>query len=172
MDTMTSPIPDLWPEQIAESDQVSPLSILNEQAALLGKKTQGFVEGEVARAAIPMSPLHRGNSLIYLSAIGEAHEVPKAMAPKEPTLVYSFYLKVPALDNYRFLLLTVMHGHEFYPLALSYMITNESVSAKSEEEFLHWLGQFLARKETVSLIQSLREQARAVNNTSGSQSRE
>ncbi len=162
---MTSPIPDLWPEQIAETDQVSPFSILKEQAALLGEKTQGFVEGEVTTAAIPpISPLSRGNSVIYLSSIGEAHEVPKAVAPKEPTLVHSFYVKVPALDNYRFLLLTVLHGHKPYPLALSYGITDEKVGATSEEEFLHWLREFLCRQETLNLIQSLKEQARAAKN--------
>jgi len=169
---MASPIPDLWPEQIAETTEVSPVSILNGQAALLGEKTQGFVEGEVTYAKIPpMSPLSRDDSWGYLSAIGELHEIPKAIALKEPTLVYSFYVKAPALDNYRFLLLTVLHGHKYYPSVLSYMITNESVRADSKDDFLHWLGEFLSRQETVSLIQSLREQARTTKKAHESQDR-
>lgn len=167
---MASSTRDLWPEQIAETTQVSPVSILNEQASLLSEKTQGLVEGEVTTAAIPpISPLRRENSFVYLSSIGEAHETPKGIAPKEPTLVHSFYVKVPALDNYRFLLLTVLHGHKPYPLALSYSITDQKVGVKSEDEFLHWLKEFLSCPETISLIQSLREQARTVKNSEESQ---
>ena len=156
-------IPDLWPEQIAETTEASPVSILNEQAARLSDKTQGLVEGEVSTAAIPpVSPLYRGSSFIYKSSIGEAHEIPQAIAPEGPTLVHSFYVKAPALDNYRFLLLTVLHGRKLYPLALSYMITNEKVAAGSKDEFFQRLGQFLSRAETIDLIQTLREQARTV----------
>jgi hypothetical protein len=38
---------DLWPENIAESNLVTPVSILKEQAALLGEKTQQLVKAEV-----------------------------------------------------------------------------------------------------------------------------
>ena len=38
---------DLWPENIAESNMVTPVSILREQAALLGDKTKQLVTGEV-----------------------------------------------------------------------------------------------------------------------------
>ncbi len=39
---------DLWPESIGESSLVSPVSILKEQARLLGQKTKQRVTGEVA----------------------------------------------------------------------------------------------------------------------------
>jgi hypothetical protein len=38
---------DLWPDNIAESNMVTPVSILREQAALLGDKTKQLVTGEV-----------------------------------------------------------------------------------------------------------------------------
>ena len=38
---------DLWPENIAESNMVTPVAILREQAALLGDKTKQLVAGEV-----------------------------------------------------------------------------------------------------------------------------
>ena len=38
---------DLWPENIAESNMVTPVAILREQAALLGDKTKQLVTGEV-----------------------------------------------------------------------------------------------------------------------------
>jgi hypothetical protein len=41
-------MPDnLWPENIADSNLVTPVTILKEQAALLGEKTRQFVKGEV-----------------------------------------------------------------------------------------------------------------------------
>ena len=138
---MASPIPDLWPEQIAETTEVSPVSILNGQAALLGEKTQGFVEGEVTYAKIPpTSPLSRDDSWGYLSAIGELHEIPKAIALLGTNARLFVLREVPALDNYRFLLLTVLHGHKYYPSVLSYMITNESVRADSKDELSALVG--------------------------------
>jgi hypothetical protein len=38
---------DLWPSNIADSNLVPPISILKEQAALLGEKTRELVKGEV-----------------------------------------------------------------------------------------------------------------------------
>ena len=38
---------DLWPSNIADANLVTPLSILKEQAALLGEKTRQLVKGEV-----------------------------------------------------------------------------------------------------------------------------
>ena len=36
---------DLWPDNIAESNMVTPVAILREQAALLGDKTKQLVTG-------------------------------------------------------------------------------------------------------------------------------
>ena len=150
---------DLWPEEIAVPTIAPPVAILREQAELLAAKTRGLVEGEVTTAAIPpISPLHRKNELIFKSSVGEAHEIPKAIAPKEPTLVHSFYLRVPALDNYRFLLLTVMHGREYYPLSISYYIDHVHVQAKSEPEFLQLLRDFLSHENTIRFIKELMAQ--------------
>lgn len=38
---------DFWPENIAESKLVTPVTIIKEQAALLGEKTKQLVRGEV-----------------------------------------------------------------------------------------------------------------------------
>jgi hypothetical protein len=42
---------DLWPSNIADSDLVTPVSILKQQAALLGEKTKQLVAGEVTSQA-------------------------------------------------------------------------------------------------------------------------
>ncbi|MGB8769733.1 MAG: hypothetical protein WCC92_08965 [Candidatus Korobacteraceae bacterium] len=38
---------DLWPENIADSNLTTPVTILKEQAALLGEKTRQLVKGEI-----------------------------------------------------------------------------------------------------------------------------
>ena len=43
---------DLWPANIAESNMVTPVSIMKEQAALLGEKTKQLVTGEVVTQVV------------------------------------------------------------------------------------------------------------------------
>jgi hypothetical protein len=45
------PIKSLWPDDIGESDLVTPVSIMREQAALLGERTENLVTAEVVTAA-------------------------------------------------------------------------------------------------------------------------
>jgi UDP-2,3-diacylglucosamine pyrophosphatase LpxH len=152
---VSQPQRDFWPDDIAVTTLVPPVAILREQASLLGEKTKGMVEGEVTTTKIPPSAhLSKNASTVFLSE-GNRYDIPKSFALKEPTLVHSFYVKVPALDNYRYLLLTVLHGPELYPLALSYLITDEAVEARSYDEFVQLLRGLLSRDETVRLIQSL-----------------
>ncbi len=50
---------DLWPENIADSKLLTPLTILKEQAGLLGEKTKQRVQGEVVTQAT-------GNLFVHL----------------------------------------------------------------------------------------------------------
>jgi hypothetical protein len=52
---------DLWPENIADSNLVSPVTILKEQAVLLGEKTKQLVQGEVETQALGNIITHRFN---------------------------------------------------------------------------------------------------------------
>lgn len=52
---------DLWPVNIAESKLVTPVSILREQAELLGEKTKQLVRGEVDTQAVGSMLVHRFN---------------------------------------------------------------------------------------------------------------
>jgi hypothetical protein len=49
---------NLWPDDIGESDLVTPVSILREQAALLGPKTENLVTAEVRTAAVQKNIQH------------------------------------------------------------------------------------------------------------------
>jgi len=46
---MSIGIPDLWPDEVAFADVVSPLTILRHQAGQLRAKTKGLLEGEIVR---------------------------------------------------------------------------------------------------------------------------
>ncbi len=45
--TMANAIPDLWPDEIAELDVLTPVAILRVQAGQLRQKTRGLVEADV-----------------------------------------------------------------------------------------------------------------------------
>ena len=84
---------DLWGE--IEATQIrTPLVILREQAALLGRKTKNLVEASVRTHA------------------------------NGDTLRHSFDLVVPALDNYTYNLFTIVHGPSIYPVTVRYKDTS------------------------------------------------
>ena len=140
---------NLWPEDIAVTDRVPPVSILKEQAALLGQRTKNLVEGRV-----------RSGSSVYVGS----------------DFNYSFELVAPALDNYRYELLRISHGVEFYPLRL-FSDPRESLSmvkqlfdpdAQSTGQTIENEGQFLkaleiifSSEQTRKVIGSLIAQSRA-----------
>lgn len=83
---------DLWPTNISVlPDLRTPVSILREQASLLGEKTSNLVEGEV-----------------------------RSQGDKNSQFVHTFFLIAPALDNYRYPLFTVTHKVELYPLSINF----------------------------------------------------
>lgn len=84
---------DLWPEDTPSHTSLkAPVVILREQGALLSKKTSNLVEGLVSRDEDP-----------FLS---------------DNTFRYQFYLVAPALSNYRYRLLTILHSIDLYPLKI------------------------------------------------------
>jgi hypothetical protein len=76
---------DFWGD-IQENEVRTPLSILREQAALLGPKTKHLLKAEVGT---------------YVSS---------------ERFVHHFNLVVPALDNYRYELFGITHGIDLYPV--------------------------------------------------------
>lgn len=54
---------DLWPTNIADSNLVTPVSILKEQAALLGEKTKELVKGEIVSQTTGNLFIHSFNLL-------------------------------------------------------------------------------------------------------------
>jgi hypothetical protein len=129
---METQVRDFWPADIGVVNFLTPASILREQASLLGQKTKHLIEAEVVT-----SP-HTDGSIMH-----------------------QFYLVVPAMDNYRYRLLSVNHGVELYPLDI-YFGSGPGPYAKavSEEEFISQLKNVLSSEKTKKVIQSLLGQIR------------
>jgi hypothetical protein len=72
-----------------------------------------------------------------------------------PEFAYSFAINVPALDNYRYHLLTVEHAMHLYPATIEYAPAREKSVARSEKEFIDVLGNLLQRRETKRIIEAL-----------------
>jgi hypothetical protein len=85
-------MPDLWPTDIGTTEVTPPVTLLKEQAALLGEKTRNLVEGKVVRL----------------------DEWPSAQGH----FAYAFYLVAPALGNYRYKLFTLSYPPEFLPIRI------------------------------------------------------
>ncbi|WP_395145430.1 hypothetical protein [Armatimonas sp.] len=101
-------IPDLWPTTIQpHSNQVTPKAILQSQAKYLEQRTEGLIIGEV-----------------IVRTIGQR-------------LVHDFYLRSPRLDDYRFLMFTVIQlRHELYPVGITEEVTLYPENPAEQEEYM------------------------------------
>jgi hypothetical protein len=93
---------NLWPDDIADTAFVTPVSILKEQAAALGEKTGQLVVGEVLS-----------------SSSGD-------------TFYHRFVISAPALGNYNFELFSLQHGISFYPMQAGWRGTGYSFSSEQQ----------------------------------------
>jgi len=80
---------DFWPENVTDDTSTTPISIMREQADLLGHKTKNLVVAGIG--------------------IGET---------QNDKFAYYFYIIAPTLNNYHFLLFKVEHEIEIYPLTI------------------------------------------------------
>lgn len=78
---------DLWPDKIAVEKMITPVTILRQQASLLGKKTKNIVQGEVRSSKDNFTSFN-----------------------------YAFYIVATALDNYRYKLLEISYDLSLYPV--------------------------------------------------------
>ena len=148
---------DLWPDKIAVAKLITPVTILRQQASLLGKKTKNIVQGEVAN---------------WKLNIGAEYD-----------FQYVFYIGAPALDNYRYRLLGIFYNvSALYPVIIDVEdeeiqkeipskfkygekifgpSTKEriSVKANSEEEFLDILKAIFNSAKVLRVISVLLSQS-------------
>ena len=128
---MPSQLPDLWPEDIGVSSVVAPLTVLRDQAAKLGPRTQNAVQAVVETTA-------------------ECNQ-----------FVHTFFIVVPSAPTCRYRLLRVKHGLLFYPLEVTSDLSLPNFRAGTQEEFLRALGEIFASGPAKKIIHSLIAQSRA-----------
>ncbi len=143
---MSTAIDDLWPVEIASvTDEVPPVTILKQQASLLGQKTKNIVEGKVETT----------------------------LSDNEGVLRHTLYLVAPALNFYRYPLLDVEHkATSMYPAKIKVRSAEKSqkdirddiwdlqnAPADNEEEFKNKLKSVFADEETKKIIGALLAQS-------------
>jgi len=122
---------DFWPSDIGQSNIITPVAMMREQAALLGDKTNQQVTANV-------------------QSLGGA-----------PTqLNWSFQLVSPALGNYRYELFRVTHPLALYPATVGWE-GHPTMSIDSEEAFRVALKQILGSDQTKKIVQALLAQAKS-----------
>lgn len=117
---------DLWPKDFGEGNARTPSNILKEQASILTKKTKGVIEASVATSS------------------------------QDTIFVHSFWLNVPAMNDYRYKLIEVRHDIKLYPIYVeTSMLAGGGKSSDTESEFLDILKEVFNHKETKDLIVAL-----------------
>jgi hypothetical protein len=145
---------NLWPEDIGQTnDETMPFKILQEQAELLGTRTQNIITASVETEIV-------GNI-------------------SEP-FTHDFYIVAPSLQNYRFRLFTVAHGFDLYPVKIflidgmaqsddmfgQYPILHTNFGLKSfveietEQDFLNVLKLVFSSTKTQKVVRNLLAQSK------------
>jgi len=144
---------DLWPSELSTVDQRSPLTILKEQASLLGEKTQNIV-------------------IAVLEDISGIWP----WSLKNYPFKYGFQLTCPALGHYRFRLFSIGFDIDIYPVRfdLDSDVAEEIIGethvepgmngkfqASNEEEFIEILKRIFSSRKTARVIRALLSQAKS-----------
>ena len=124
---------DLWPSHFGAPAVTPPVAILRSQAALLANKTDGLVEAFVVSGK------------------------------RDADFHYQLYIRAPALDNYAFWLLTVLHPIQYYPATLIAETTDQKYEAKSQDQFIEHLRTILSSPETTRVVEALLAQSRELS---------
>jgi hypothetical protein len=128
---------DLWPE-LNLAAAVTPLSILREQAGLLGKRTRGVLKGEV-------ETWNPGSDIAH-----------------------SFNIVVPSLGGYKYTLFSIHHPPTGYPVYVDMALEASSsggipievvVRMSDENEFRNWLRHIFHSDEVKRIVENLYAQA-------------
>ncbi len=123
---------DFWPT-ISETDaNTFPLTLLKEQARLLGQKTGGKLQAELVTFPV-------GDSLRH-----------------------NFEIVVPALGGYRFQLFSITFPPQIYPMTSHFGPDAYSDQIESEADFEDWLKRALSCDYTKRILANLLSQVNAL----------
>lgn len=111
---MPEPVDDFWPDEIVDASDPDPVSLLKEQAALLGGRTKNLIEGIVKTST------------------------------EEGTAYYSLYLKADALGDYLYKILYLAHPviratPGDYPVTARNSFGGPELTIDGPDKFRKWL---------------------------------
>jgi hypothetical protein len=150
--TMSDNGRDFWSDEIIVEAAIVPEVILREQAGILAEKTKGIVRGEVETIEQPAEKVDD-----YLKPVFSTEAELKQYT-------HTLYLVVPALDNYRYALVSAEHDFEPYPCKAAYHPRTNTIldanvmtitSCGTPEELVHWLARTLKHPTTTRIIRAL-----------------
>jgi hypothetical protein len=122
---------NMWGEIEAPVNQRTPTSILREQASILSQLTRGVL-------------------------IGSIEQEPT----KNNILIYDFSITAPAINNHKFLILTLQYSITIYPLTLTDHTTHVQRQCLNEEVFTSTLKSVLSSVQVRRVISALLIQSR------------
>lgn len=115
-----------WPTDFGVDTEITPLTVLKEQAALLGERTKNLVEGVV-----------------------------QTRPEDKAEFRHSLYLSVPTLANYRYFLLSVAEEPRGYPVRIFDGTSDTSFEAHDLDEFRERLKEILSSDRVRKLVGNL-----------------
>lgn len=154
---------DLWPSDFGGVGETSPLVILRQQATLLSQKTKNVVQGEIRTEPVQKF-LSRSEKEVGDNKPAHGWYNPAVAGVSQGSFVqtgelrHTFYLKVPALENYRYQLLTVTSNPLEYPVRVEAKDVDEV--CESESAYIDVLRQILSSEHTVRIVRNLMEQVK------------
>ncbi len=161
---MTTTTESLWPSDFGEIDTKSPVAILKEQGAQLGRLTKNILTGEVTLTASNrvnnpfMSELEKSSH-----KLGKVFIKPSSYA--QDTISFNFNLKASALQDYRYVLFVIEYDiAKCYPLKF-HLTDGKYTNIKDETEFQEALKEIFASDRTKKVIQSLLAQSTTVKDS-------
>ncbi|MFN8512567.1 MAG: hypothetical protein U0232_16585 [Thermomicrobiales bacterium] len=133
-------IRNLWGEIPTESEIKPPVTILREQATILGERTGNIIQGRV------LTEPHFSTTMNF----------------KGSPLQYGLYLLAPALDNYLYKVLEIRHDLQMYPVEVISSVAENIPPCQNEQELLVVLETILSSPKIHRVIAALITQSRAI----------
>ena len=147
---------DLWPEDLELDDIVPPVTILKQQAVLLGKKTKNLLEGQVTTFSAAGGMM---GSLSQPLVVGGSGKFSITNSAVQTTLFHNFDLVASTLNGYKYTLFSASHNINMYPVSIAY--DDQRIECSTEQEFLQALKSIFNSDETRRVISALIAQSKA-----------
>ncbi len=148
---------DLWGDLPETDDTTDPVTLLRQQASLLGSKTKNVLTGVVSRP-------RKKASLYDVLRAEPAKSAPakeRASTPEQQMEVY-FSIRCSALDNYTFHVLTLIYPLlTIFPLSVRDEAVGKVHTCMSEDELRDALQRILGSQHLRRVISALLREARA-----------